>query len=344
MKIKLAFIGFGVVGQGLAEILSEKEEELKEKYDFEFEVLAISDMELGSIYNENGLDIDEILELVEQDKDLSEYPEGETGYSAIQTIEETEADTIIEVTFTDMETGGPALDHVRTALENGKNVVSTNKGPVAQEINELLELADKNDAYYKFEGTVLSGTPALNLAFKNFAGCDIEEIKGIVNGTTNYILSKMEEGMGYEEALQKAQELGYAEADPSGDVEGVDAQGKTLILSNTVMGADMELEDVEREGITEITKKDIEEAKGEDKRWKLIAHTKKTDEGIEAKVSPKKIPLDHPLAGVMGPTNALTYSTDHLGEVTIVGPGAGKEETGYALLVDLLSINEKIKD
>ncbi len=344
MKFKLAFIGFGVVGQGLAEILNEKEKELKAKYDFEFEILAISDMELGSIYNENGLDIDEILELVEQDKDLSEYPEGGTGYSAIQTIEETEADTIIEVTFTDMETGGPALDHVRTALENGKNVVSTNKGPVAQEINELLELADKNDSYYKFEGTVLSGTPALNLAFKNFAGCDIEEIKGIVNGTTNYILSKMEEGMGYEEALQKAQELGYAEADPSGDVEGVDAQGKTLILTNTIMGADMELEDVEREGITEITKKDIEEAKEENKRWKLIAHTKKTDEGIEAKVSPEKISLDHPLAGVMGPTNALTYSTDHLGEVTIVGPGAGKEETGYALLVDLLSINEKIKD
>ncbi|MFP4142992.1 MAG: homoserine dehydrogenase [Thermoplasmata archaeon] len=344
MEFKLAFIGFGVVGQGLAEILHEKEETLKERYGFEFEVLAISDVKLGSIYNEDGLDLGKILEMVEDGRDLTEYPEGMTGLDSIETITETEADTIIEVTFTDMETGGPALEHVKTALEERKHVVSTNKGPVAQEVNELLDIADKNDVYYKFEGTVLSGTPAINLAMKNLAGCEITEIKGIVNGTTNYILSKMEEGMGYQEALDKAQELGYAEADPSGDVEGVDAQGKTLILSNTVMDADIDLEDVDREGITEITKEDIDEAKQEDKRWKLIAHTKKNAEGVKAKVSPEKISLDHPLAGVMGPTNALTYSTDHLGEVTIIGPGAGKEETGYALLVDLLSINEKLKD
>ncbi len=344
MKFKLAFIGFGVVGQGLAEILHRKEEELKERYDFEFEVLAISDVGLGSIYNEEGLDLGKILELVEDDKNISDYPDGETGYDSLETITDTEADTIIEVTFTDMETGGPALEHVRTALKEGKHVVSTNKGPVAQEVNDLLKLADKHDVQYKFEGTVLSGTPAINLAMKNLAGCEINEIKGIVNGTTNYILSKMEEGMGYEEALEKAQKLGYAEADPTGDVEGIDAQGKTLIMSNTVMGAEMELDDVERKGITEITKKDIQEAKKEDKRWKLIAHSKKTENGVEAKVAPEKISLEHPLAGVMGPTNAITFSTDHLGEVTIVGPGAGKEETGYALLVDLLSINDDLED
>ncbi len=344
MKFKLAFIGFGVVGQGLAEILHRKEERLKEKYDFEFEVLAISDVELGSIYNPEGLNLDEIFDLIDKGKKLSEYPEGKNRYDSIETIENTEADTIIEVTFTDMETGGPALEHVRTALKEGKHVVSTNKGPVAQEVNPLLDLAEKNDAHYKFEGTVLSGTPSINLAMKNLAGCEINEIKGIVNGTTNYILSKMEEGMGYQQALDKAQELGYAEADPTGDVEGIDAQGKTLILSNTVMNADMELKDVERKGITDITKKDIEQAKEEDKRWKLIAQSKRTDDGIKAKVSPEKISLDHPLAGVMGPTNAITLSTDHLGEVTIVGPGAGKEETGYALLVDLLSINDDLKD
>ncbi|MFW6064418.1 MAG: homoserine dehydrogenase [Candidatus Natronoplasma sp.] len=344
MEFKLAFIGFGVVGQGLAEILNSKKEKLKEKYDFEFEVIAISDVKLGSTYNPKGLDLGKILDFVEENKDLSEYPDGENGYDSIETIKETETDTIIEVTFTDMKTGGPALEHVETALKEGKHVVSTNKGPVAQKVNELLDLAKDNDVHYKFEGTVLSGTPAINLALKNLAGCEIDEIKGIVNGTTNYILSKMENGMGYEEALDKAQELGYAEADPTGDVEGIDAQGKTLIMSNTVMGADMELEDVDREGITNITKQDIEEAKNEDKRWKLIAHSKKTEKGVEAKVSPEKIPLDHPLAGVMGPTNAITFSTDHLSEVTIIGPGAGKEETGYALLVDLLDINNQLKD
>lgn len=338
MTQKLAFIGFGVVGQGLAEIMLEKEKTLSEKYDFDFQVVAISDIKLGSVYDPKGLDLEEVLDMVESGVSLSEYPDGKTGWEPIKTIEESNADTIIEVTFTDMETGGPALDHVRTALKHGKDVVSTNKGPVAQKLEELQSLAEENDVQYKFEGTVLSGTPALNLALKTLAGCEIKKVKGIVNGTTNYILSKMEEGMDYEDALQKAQELGYAEADPTGDVEGVDAQGKTLILANTLMDAGLDLKEVEREGITGLTLEDIEDAKEEGHRWKLIAQAEKKEDGVDAKVGPEKIPLDHPLAGVMGPTNAITYTTDHLGEVTIIGPGAGKEETGYALLVDLLSL------
>ncbi len=338
MTQKLAFIGFGVVGQGLAEIMLEKEKTLSEKYDFDFQVVAISDIKLGSVYDPKGLDLEEVLDMVESGVSLSEYPDGKTGWEPIKTIEESNADTIIEVTFTDMETGGPALDHVRTALKHGKDVVSTNKGPVAQKLEELQSLAEENDVQYKFEGTVLSGTPALNLALKTLAGCEIKKVKGIVNGTTNYILSKMEEGMDYEDALQKAQELGYAEADPTGDVEGVDAQGKTLILANTLMDAGLDLKEVEREGITGLTLEDIEDAKEEGHRWKLIAQAEKKGDGVDAKVGPEKIPLDHPLAGVMGPTNAITYTTDHLGEVTIIGPGAGKEETGYALLVDLLSL------
>ncbi len=338
MSQKLAFIGFGVVGQGLAEILIKKKEDLQKRYDFDFEVVAISDMKLGSVYCPDGLDMEKIMDMVDEGVSLSKYPGCDTGWEPMKTIEETNADTIIEVTFTDMETGGPALDHVKAALKKGKNVVSTNKGPVAQKIKALQKTAEENDAYYKFEGTVLSGTPAINLALMTLAGCEIKKVKGIVNGTTNYILTKMEEGMGYEEALQKAQDLGYAEADPTGDVEGIDAQGKTLILANTLMNADLELEDIQRQGITRLTLDDIEEAKEEGYRWKLIAQAEKKDSRVEGKVSPEKIPSDHPLAGVMGPTNAITYTTDHLGEVTIIGPGAGKEETGYALLVDLLSI------
>lgn len=338
MTHRLAFIGFGVVGQGFAEILAKKEETLRERYDFDFQIVAISDMKLGSVYDPEGLDMKKVFEMIDKGESLSEYPDVKTDWEPIKTIKETNSDIIVEVTFTDMETGGPALDHVRTALKEGKHVISTNKGPVAQKINELETLEEENNAQYRFEGTVLSGTPAINLALKNLAGCEINKFKGIVNGTTNYILSRMEEGMDYEEALQKAQELGYAEADPTGDVEGIDAQGKTLILANAVMDADMDLEEVEREGITELTLDDVQKAKDEGKRWKLIAKAEVEDEEIEAKVSPEKIPLDHPLAGVMGPTNALTYTTDHLGDVTIVGPGAGKEETGYALLVDLLSV------
>ncbi len=339
MKFRLAFIGFGVVGQGFADILLKKEHELKDRYGFEYEVVAISDMKLGSVYDEDGLDLSRVMNMVNQGDRLEDYPTGIKGWDPLKTIKESNADTIIEVTYTDMKTGGPALEHVRTALKAGKHVVSTNKGPVANAAKELMELADRNGVKYRFEGTVVSGTPTINLAWETLAGCEIKEIKGILNGTTNYILSKMEEGMEYEDALKKAQELGYAEADPTGDVEGIDAQGKVLILSNTVMGADMELEDVAREGITGISLQDVEEAKKEGHRWKLIGSTKKTEGGIEASVGPEKIPMDHPLAGVMGPTNALTFTTDLLGDVTIIGPGAGKMETGFSLLVDLLAIN-----
>ncbi|MFP4050918.1 MAG: homoserine dehydrogenase [Thermoplasmata archaeon] len=338
MKFKLDFIGFGVVGQGLAKILIEKEEWLKKKYGFEYEVVSINDMKLGSVYDKDGLDLEKIIKMLEKDGDFKSHPKS-NDWSPLETIENSDSNTMIEVTYTDMETGGPALDHVRTALKEGKHVVSTNKGPVANELRKLLKLAEENNVYYGFEGTVLSGTPAINFAQHTLAGCDISEIKGIVNGTTNYILTQMEDGMEYEEALKKAQELGYAEADPTGDVEGIDAQGKTVILSNTLMDAELELGDVDREGITDLTLEDVKRAVKEGYRWKLVAQTKRTEKGVEAKVSPERLPLDHPLANVMGPTNALTFTTDHLGDVTIIGPGAGKEETGYSLLVDLLAIN-----
>jgi homoserine dehydrogenase len=342
MDFKLAFIGFGTVGQGLAEILLEKKEMLSEKYNFNWSVVAISDVIKGSISNENGLDLKEILELVKAGKKLDEYPSGFKGMNSIETITKTNANTIIEVTFTNIKTGEPALTHIKTALNAKKNVVSTNKGPVVKHAEDLIKLAKSNNVFYGFEGVVLSGTPAINLAKFSLSGNMITGFKGILNGTTNYILTRMEEGMSYQDALSKAQELGYAEADPTGDVEGLDALGKVVILTNVVLGKKMNWHDVEIKGITEISKEDIEKAKSEGKRYKLIGSAEIQEGGaVKAKVSPVMLPLSDPLAGVSEATNALTFFTDELGPVTIVGPGAGRRETGFALLVDLLEINRK---
>jgi homoserine dehydrogenase len=342
MDFKLAFIGFGTVGQGLAEILLEKKEMLSEKYDFNWSVVAISDVHKGSICNENGLDLKEILDLVKAGKKLDEYPSGFKGMNSIETITKTNANTIIEVTFTNIKTGEPAYTHIKTALNAKKNVVSTNKGPVVKHAEDLMKLARSNNVYYSFEGVVLSGTPAVNLARSTLSGNMITGFKGILNGTTNYILTRMEEGMSYEDALKKAQELGYAEADPTSDVEGLDALGKVVILTNVVLGKQMNWKDVQIKGITEITKDDIEKAKSEGKRYKLIGSAEIQEGGtVKAKVIPEMLPLSDPLAGVSEATNALTYFTDELGPVTIVGPGAGRRETGFALLVDLLEINRK---
>ena len=342
MELKLAFIGFGTVGQGLSEILLEKKEMLADKHDFHFKVVAISDIMKGSIYNEKGLDLTKILNLVKSGKKLDEYPTGVKGMDSLETIKKTNANTIIEVTFTDVKTGEPALTHIKTALSSGKHVVSTNKGPVVNQVSELLKLAKQNHVHYGFEGVVLSGTPVINLVKFTLAGNKILGFKGILNGTTNYILTRMEEGMLYEDALKKAQELGYAEADPTGDVEGWDALGKVVILSNVVIGKKIGIKDVKRKGITGISKKDIENAKSEGKRWKLIGSANiQSDGSVKAKVWPEKLPLNDPLAGVGEATNALTFSTDELGPVTIVGPGAGRRETGFSLLIDLLEINRK---
>jgi len=342
MHFKMAFIGFGTVGQGLTEILLEKKDMLAEKYDFHWTVVAISDIMKGSVYDENGLDMAKILDLVKKGKKVDEYPIGIKGMDSLATIKDTIADTIIEVTFTDVKTGEPALTHIKVALGAGKNVVSTNKGPVVKQAVELLDMAASNNAHYGFEGVVLAGTPVLNLARFSLAGNKINGFRGILNGTTNYILTRMEESMSYDDALNKAQELGYAEADPTGDVEGLDALGKVVILSNVVLGKNIDWTDVERKGITEITKEDIENAKAEGKRWKLIGSAEiQPDGSVKAKVWPEKLPFSDPLAGVNEAINALTYHTDELGPVTIVGPGAGRRETGFSLLIDLLEINRK---
>ncbi len=340
MVFNIAFIGFGVVGQGLAEILVEQEDLLKKDYSFHFKVVAISDVVKGSVYDENGLDLKELLKLVKETGKIEEYPDGIKGWDSLKTITDTNANMILEVAWTDLKTGEPAITHVKTAINKKKHVVLTNKGPIALAVRELLDLAKQNDVEMRYEGTVLSGTPALNLGLYNLAGAGITKARGIVNGTTNYILTEMEKGLDYEDALKQAQELGYAEADPTADVEGYDALGKIVILANTVMGAKLGKDEPPCEGITKITADDIAKAKEEGYRWKLIAGAEiKADGSVEAYVRPEKIPLEHPLANIMGPTNALTYSTKYLDDVTIVGPGAGKAPTGFALLTDILDIN-----
>jgi homoserine dehydrogenase len=343
MAHKLAFIGFGVVGQGLAEILRDKKEILKKEEGFEAVIVAISDLMKGSIYHPDGLDIETVLQVLKETGNLENYPEVPglvKGWDSLKTIRETNADTIIEVSYTDVKTGQPAIDHCKAAFEAGKNVVMTNKGPVALAYRELSKIAKKHGVYWGFEGTVMSGTPALRMPITALAGNDITEIRGILNGTTNYILTKMEEeGLTYEEALKEAQKLGYAEADPTSDVEGYDARCKIVILSNYVMNAPLTVEEVSCKGITDITLKDMEDAKKEGKRWKLLARARKEDGKVIASVAPEKVDLTDPLASISGATNAITYECDLLGPVTLIGAGAGKIETGFSLLIDLININ-----
>ncbi len=343
MKLKLALIGFGTVGQGLCEILLQKSEELDTKYDFNWEIVAVCDTQKGSVFSNQSLNVRQLLELVKNEGSIENYSsnkEIQTGFDALTTIQKCDADIICELTYTDIKTGQPAINFCKTALELGKNVVTSNKGPAALKYKELAELAKRNGVKFLIEGTVMSGTPVLNLVRNELAGNQISAIRGILNGTTNFILTKMETGCSYEEALKDAQNLGYAEADPTADVEGYDALAKVAILANVVMENNLLPDQIPCKGISQITMDDIKQAKNENKRWKLIGEIQKSKNGISASVSPKKVDLSHPLAGVAGAVNAITFTTDLMGDITMIGAGAGKIETGFSILSDLLEINK----
>jgi homoserine dehydrogenase len=218
-------------------------------------------------------------------------------------------------------------------------VVTANKGPVALHVAELREAARVAGVTFGFEGTVMSGTPGLRLCWSDLAAGEIHELRGIVNGTTNYILTEMEHGREYSDVLAEAQRLGYAEADPSGDVDGHDAAGKAVILANVLLGAKLTPADVEREGISGITRDMVAAAGAAGQRWKLIARVWRDGQQVRASVQPTRLPISHPLAGVAGAMNALTVSVEWLGEVTLVGPGAGGNATGFALVSDILAIS-----
>ena len=338
--LRLALIGFGTVGQGLAEILQNRATELAAQQNFRAVIVAVSDLLKGAVYNPDGLEIAALLDAGRAGK-LTQYPEQPglvRGLDALATIQQSNADVVIEVSYTDLKTGEPALSHVRAAFDAGKSAILTNKGPVALAYRELAARAALKGLFFGYEGTVMSGTPALRMAQTALAGCTISEVRGILNGTTNYILTKMESGATYADALAEAQRMGFAEADPAGDVEGFDAAGKVVIVANTILGASLRMDDVDRTGITGLKPGDIEAARAAGERWKLIARAHRTDAGVAASVRPERLPLADPLAGVGGVTNAITYETDLLGPVTLVGPGAGRKETGFAILSDLIEL------
>ncbi len=336
---RLALIGFGNVGQGLAQILLEREAELADRFGVHFQIVAISDLLKGSLYDPDGLSPATLLTEIQTHGNLDDAVAPHLGWGALRTITESNADVVVEISYTDLKTGEPALGHIRHALNAGKHVITTNKGPIALQYPQLAILAEANGVQIGVEGTVMSGTPALRLGLDLLAGAGISRIQGILNGTTNYILTQMEAEISYEEALADAQAMGYAEADPTGDVEGYDAAGKVVILANLLMDTPLTMADVDRRGITGLTLPDIHEARQAGERWKLIGSVEIKGGDVVASVRPLRLPATHPLANVSGATNAITYTTDLLGDVTLVGPGAGRVETGYALLGDMLAIH-----
>ncbi len=340
--LRLSIVGFGVVGQGLAELLSTKQELLQQQYDLHVTLVSVANARHGFIYKEDGLDIPLLLNLAAAREPITRHPDVQHWEHALEGLQATQADMLAEATGTNLRDAEPGMSHIRAALTKGMHVITANKGPAALGAKDLQLLAHQHNVQLRMESTVMAGTPVLSTLQQGLAGSRIRAIRGILNGTTNYILTAMAAGRDYTEVLKEAQAQGYAEADPTADVEGYDAVAKVLILAFLAFGHSIKPDQVVRQGITTITKEHMQRATDNNARIKLIASLQAThelgDTPLDARVEPVELPLSDPLARVDGAMNAITLETDTLSSVTIIGPGAGRLETGQGLLSDLIAI------
>lgn len=335
--MRLIMVGFGTIGQNLARILESKKKQLLREFGFHPRIVAVVDT-AGAMINPEGLDLNRALAVKQTKGSVAKDPElGRLGMDAQEVIEGVEAETVLELTPTRIVDGEPGLSHIKTALRRRRHVITTNKAPLAIAMPSLMEMASYNKALLKFSGTVGGGTPILDFARKCLNGNRIESVRGILNGTTNYILTRMAESdTSMDVALKEAQVLGYAEADPSYDIDGMDTACKLVILANSTMGREVSLKDVEIKGIREVTREDIEAARKKGSRIKLIGTV---DGGVS--VRPEAVPLGHPLC-IGGTLNAVSFRTELTGELTVVGKGAGGVETASAVLRDIVDVRRAL--
>ncbi len=334
--MRLILVGFGVVSRSFAEIIHTRSASLAKEYGIRPRVVGIVDSK-GAAVSQDGIDLGAAVRAKSEGGTLAALGEGvyTEGMDALEVIREVECEVVVEATPSELTRGEPGLSHVRAAMKDGRHVICVNKGPLALAMPALMELASHNDIRFKFSGTVGGGTPVLDLAKKCLEGCTIGSIRGILNGTCNYILTKMAaEGVEMKDALEEAQRLGYAEADPTADVGGFDSACKLVITSNYVLGTSMSIRDVDITGITGVTNEEILSAGRDGKVVKLIGYV-----GDGARVAPEAVPVTHPL-NVSGTFNAITFDTDPAGEITLVGKGAGGRETASSVLRDLIEIKK----
>lgn len=329
--MRVFICGFGTVGQGFAEVVASRKQYFEEKFGQNVDIVGVMDSKTYSI-DENGMDP---LEIVARKRETRRVGT-ETYTDSLKVLDSVDYDLLVEVSPTDVKTGGVGLVNIRHALECGKDVITVNKGPLALKFQELIELARKNRCKFRFEGSVGGAMPIINLCHENLAGERINSIRGIFNGTCNFILSKMDKGQPFEQALKEAQQMGYAETDPTNDIEGYDSACKVVILANSVFGRNVTFDDVKITGITSITEEAISLAASRNMVIRLIGEVSDT----KLEVSPRLIPKGHPLS-ISGTLNTAQIISDLAGPITVSGRGAGRMETASAVLSDLISIMDE---
>jgi len=337
--MRVAVIGYGGVGRAFVQLINDKKDYLqKEGLQIQVNYIIGSN---GGVYNSEGIDLKAFMDFGALEKDISKYSQvGSEGASFEKILQNRDVDAVIELTPTNKETGEPGMTHIRRALECGINVVTANKGPILLAYKELKTIADKNKVQLGIGCTTGGALPSINGGLMDLAGAEILSIEGVLNGTTNFIIDEMESsGVTYIEALKKAQSCGIAETNPSLDVEGWDTATKLLILTNVLMTEEKSFEDIAVEGVTQLTPEEIKSSLEEGCKYKLIGKAVKENGEIQMTVKLEKLDSTHPLYGVNGKNKAVRYTSDVLGDLTIIGGASGVIPAAASILRDLININ-----
>jgi homoserine dehydrogenase len=337
-NIKIAILGFGNVGKAFAKLLTEKQEEIFNRFSLNVDVVAISTRTKGCLVNENGIDLKEVLNDIEK---LNHFDNKRSDYrdiSSMEIAENVDYDILFELTPLEIFSGQPAIDHIKAALSRKKHAVSANKGPIAWAYESLSDLAEKNKVLFYHETTVMDGTPLFNLVDETLKFCKIKEVKGILNSTTNFVLEEIAKGKPYKEVIEEGKKRGFVEEDPAMDIEGWDAAAKTAALLNVLMGANITPLDVDRKGIEDIDYEQIKEAEKRGNMIKLICYGGIEDGKVVARVKPEEVNKNSLLATITGTTSIVSITTDLMGTISIVEHEPEIEQTAYGVFSDLVRV------
>jgi homoserine dehydrogenase len=350
--ISLALVGLGNVGQRVMQLLIEKEEHIRQRYDLAFNIVGVAGAAFSTSAAREGrpvfgiapkresLNLHELLQLKQAKQGVATLPKvGHNGMSAVEMLEKVDAGVMVEMSPTNLQDGGEGLRAAEAAIAKGMHVVLASKGPLVVAYPQLAEAAQKKQVRLAFSAAVAGGLPTVNLGRRDLVTARIERIEGILNGTTNYILTSMaEQGMSYADALAEAQRRGIAETDPTLDVEGFDAASKLLILAHAALDSHATLDDVDRVGITGVTMDDLHRAKAEGKVIKLLCVAARDGDGYKLSVKPTALPATHPMGRLSAGQMGVLYDSDVNGTIVAYIEEGNPMPTAAAVVRDLINL------
>ena len=348
--LNLALVGFGNVGRRFVRLLEECRDELNGRHALDWRIVGIATARHGNAFRLEGLDAVSAAAHVESRGSLDDFAAPLPAVSGVDFIQQAvraarvspHPCVVVETTVLDVQDGQPATDHLRAALGEGAHAITANKGPVAFAYGELEQLARAAGRSFLFEGAVMDGIPIFNLVRTTLPAVRIGGLRGVVNSTTNYIITAMEQGRELAESLAEMQAAGIAEADASLDVDGWDAAAKTAALANVLMGARLTPHTVQRTGIGALTGTDVRAAVARGRRIKLVSRVESRGGEVTARVGPEELPEHDLLATLRDQQNALVLETDLLGDFSIVQLGGGLTQTAYAMVTDLVEVGRRV--